>query len=245
MTLTDQIRNQTVQSVETILSNGVNTIEAMQKALQDHFGVTKLSEVENAYEFVVSKPNSKNDTLVAGVQSFMDIVGQTIDDIQTLERFIHLHIPQIEDGNNFGVTVQMTVAKALKECREALTKRLEVVPTYYSSRADAVDKLGLEKTSISTTKTTSSSNSKGGKDGDEAKSSESSVQEQKTVSPGTVDALRAMQVVSVDVQCYFNLRSGLVECLTSYAMILDNFEKNKEKLEAPKGFNGGNSMGMY
>ena len=67
----------------------------------------------------------------------------------------------MEDGNNFGVTVQMTVAKFLKDTREELAKKLESVASYYSSRADAVDKLGLPKKSTSQTKTESSTESKG------------------------------------------------------------------------------------
>eukprot|EP00957_Ditylum_brightwellii_P077773 5910102-Ditylum_brightwellii.AAC.1 len=79
----------------------------------------------------------------------------------------------MEDGNNFGVTVQMTISKFLKETRDEWSKLLEEFPKYYSTRADAVDKLGLSKTSSSETKTESKSKSTGGEKGDEEKTSNS------------------------------------------------------------------------
>lgn len=172
--------------------------------------------------------------------------------IQTMERFITLHIPQMEDGNNFGVTVQMTIAKALKDAREGLVKKLEVIPGYYTSRADLVEKFGLTKTAVTTTKTVSKSESKGGKDGDESKESHTEVSEEK--SAGNDVALvesklytRFLALVKTDVNCYVSAKMGLVECKDALLMIFDNVEKNMDKLTSPKGSQGygGNSMGMY
>lgn len=158
----------------------------------------------------------------------------------------------MEDGNNFGVTVQMTVSKALKEVKDMLVKKMEVIPSYYSSRADLVDKFGLTKNVITTTKTMSKSEAKGGKDGDEAKESCVETSEEKSTGSALLDVesasyTRFMALVKMDVNCYVNTRIGMVECRDSLLMILDNVEKNLEKLKLPKGNNGygGNSMGMY
>ena len=153
----------------------------------------------------------------------------------------------MEDGNNFGVTVQLTVAKHLKETREALSKDLESLPDYYSTRADAIDKIGLSKTTSSSSKTTSSVEAKGGKDGDESKSTETSVKEEKTVGDADEESMKAriMYVVALDVKFYAKLRVGMIQCMNEYLTILDNVEKNKGKLSAPKGTGGGNSMAMY
>ena len=154
----------------------------------------------------------------------------------------------MEDGNNFGVTVQMTVAKFLKDTREELAKKLESVASYYSSRADAVDKLGLPKKSTSQTKTESSTESKGGKDGDETKSSTSVVKEEKESNGSKVDIHRTKAVLAIDVQCYSDLFTSVNLLLTDYVTVLDNMEKNEAKLKAPKGsgsgFGGGGGM-MY
>lgn len=157
----------------------------------------------------------------------------------------------MEDGNNFGVTVQMTVGKALKEVKESLVKKMEFVPSFYSSRADLIDKFGLTKNVVSTTKTVSKSSSKGGKDGDESKESTTEVTEEKSAG-NVLDVesklyARFLALVKADVNCYVAARIGLVECRDSLLMILDNVEKNMEKLSSPKGSGGygGNSMGMY
>ena len=160
-------------------------------------------------------------------------------------------MPKMEDGNNFGVTVQMTVSKALQEARESMTKKLDAIPSYYSSRADAVDKLGLIKGTVSKTETKSVSEATGGKDGDEKKTSQTSVEEVKTVGndaekSGAAIKLRLLHIASLDVQCYSNIRNGLLDSMNTYLMIVDNVEKNKEKLTEPKGSSGGRShMGMY
>lgn len=43
-------------------------------------------------------------------------------------------MPQMEDGNNFGVTVQMMMSKVLKEEREKCDKVLSESSKYYASR---------------------------------------------------------------------------------------------------------------
>jgi len=247
MTSIKQIKKETVKQVDAILSNSGARLEEMSNILKIHFSSTKLSEIGAAYELAIaSQPEGKNTSLAPAVESYLDIISSTIDEMQTLDRYIMLHIPQMEDGNNFGVTVQMMVSKALTDSREKLSKMLATVPTYNSARADAVEKLGLQKVATSITKTTSDSTSTGGADGDEKKGSTSNVQEEKTVGSAGIEdrmTLRLVHVASLDVQFYFQLRSGLLDCRDTYLMILDNVEKNKSKLTSPKG--SGASMGMY
>jgi len=232
-----------------ILSNSGSKLEEMAKILKIHFSSNKLSDIRTTYEAAIaSQPDGKNVSLVSAIESYLDLVSDTVDQIQSLDRYIALHIPQMEDGNNFGVTVQMMVSKHMNESKDKLIKLLAAIPTYYAARAEAVEKLGLQKTTTSINKTTTNLESKGGKDGDENKSSTSTVSEEKTVGPAGVDEkmmFRLMHLVSLDVQCYFELRTGLVDCRDLYLTIMDNVEKNKAKLSTPKGSGGSNSMGMY
>jgi hypothetical protein len=153
----------------------------------------------------------------------------------------------MEDGNNFGVTVQMTISKALKETKEALVKKMEVIPSYYTSRADLIDKFSLSKSTITQTKTTTKLDSKGGKDGDESKESCTQVTEEKTSGSVIPADARVMALVKTDLNCYCNARIGMMDCKDSLLMIFDNIEKNFKKLTSPKGSGGygGNTMGMY
>merc|ERR1739845_7153 len=160
------------------------------------------SEIEEKYEKKMKEdPDASNELLILGIQSFNDMISQCMDNIQTLERFISLHVPQMEDGNNFGVTVQLTISKFLDETRENLCKQLEKVPSYYCSRAEAVEKLDLPKTTKVETKTVTNSHTTCGKDGDENKSSETNVKEEKMSSSnkGANFDYRRKHLLSLDV----------------------------------------------
>lgn len=244
----NDVKKATCEKAESILSNGMNVLERIDYLLENHFSVVKLSEIEEKYEKKMKEdPDASNELLIQGIQSFNDMISQCMDNIQTLERFISLHVPQMEDGNNFGVTVQLTISKFLDETRKNLSKQLEKIPSYYCNRAEAVEKLDIPKSTVSETKTVTKSQTTTGKDGDENKSSETSVKEEKTSSSrksATFD-YRRKHILSLDVQFYRSLRCGLIDCYDSYLTILDNMEKNKEKLLEPKGRNGGANLGMY
>lgn len=140
----------------------------------------------------------------------------------------------------------MTVLKVMEEIKEKLEKKLEELPSYYSKRADAVDKLGLASTTTSETMTESTSKSTGGKDGDESKTSSATTKEDKTSGNKTMDFHRIQHVYALDIQMYSSLQSSLAFCISSFLIILDNVVKNKEKLELPKGSSGGsNFSSMY
>ena len=44
---------------------------------------------------------------------------------------------------------------------------------------------------------------------------------------------------------YFQLQTALATLIDSYAVAIDNVQKNYEKLRAPKGDAGSNSMSMF
>ena len=162
-----------------------------------------------------------------------------------------LQYNQTEDGNNFGVTVQMMMTKLLKEKRESLEKTLAETSKYYSSRADAIDKFShIAKTSKVETTTESTGKSTGGKDGDSNTTSSNTSVETKT-STGNVnkiDTTRVKSLAALDAQMYCDLKFALEGMVDDYLIILDNFEKNMDKLEHPRGKayggygSGGSSM---
>ncbi len=161
-----------------------------------------------------------------------------------------IHIPT-EDGNNFGVTVQMMMSKLLKEKREALEKTLAETSKYYSSRADAIDKFShIAKTSKVETTSESTGKSTGGKDGDTNTTSSNTSVETKTStgSVNKIDTTRVKSLAALDAQMYCELKFALEGMVDDYLIILDNFEKNMDKLEHPRGKayggygSGGSSM---
>jgi len=251
--LIEKIRDSTATEVKSLLSAAPSMIATIDDTITTHFATMKTTDVQSQYTSLLKpNPEAPNVTLSSAIDEYSNTLSNAITLIQTIERFITLHIPQMEDGNNFGVTVQMTISKALKEVKESLVKKLDTIPVYYNSRADLIDKFGLTKSTVTTTKTVSKSDVKGGKDGDEAKESCTEVSEEKSTGIAALDLdgklnTRFMALVKADVNYYVNARIGMVECKDSLMMILDNIEKNMEKLQSPKGTSGygGNSMGMY
>ena len=99
------IKKSTTAQVDAVLKDVPKIIEAFESALSTHFAAASPSELENAYATTLkSSPDAVNTPLVSALSAYKDLLAQTIDNIQLFERFIVLHIPQMEDGNNFGVT---------------------------------------------------------------------------------------------------------------------------------------------
>lgn len=214
-----------------------------------------------------------NPSLLTSLNVVREAIHTEIGALYSLETYIHLLMPQMEDGvchvsflnvvvdcrcrhsfsfspsltgNNFGVTVQMTVLKVMEEVKEKLEKKLEELPSYYSKRADAIDKLGLPTETTSETTTSTATESKGGKDGDSNTTSNTTTKESKSSGNAKMEFHRIQHVHAIDIATYQSLQSSLAYCISSYLVILDNVSKNKSKLEQPKGSSGGsNFSSMY
>lgn len=248
-------RQKSAADAKSILKSGVKTLDALTSSLTalPYKGSGALSQAESAFVAAlasgdVEKPNEAVDKAYVVTR---DALAMGAEHTRTLERFVGLHVPQMEDGNNFGVTVQMMFSKLLKDEREKMEKALSETSKYYANRADAIDKFGhLPKTSVTETKSTSKSSAKGGKEGDEDKESTSTSTEEKssTSDGGKVNAHRAKALAALDAQAYVDLAVALQSMVDGYVVILDNLEKNWEKLENPRGKgyggygSGGSSM---
>jgi len=209
------------------------------------FPYKTLSEASDAFKGqldITSSDNKGNLTVSGALTVVRDEISRAIENIMAVERFIALSTPPMEDGNNFGVTVQMIVAKYSKDVREDLAKTLDSLPGYFDARAGAYEKMPTVP-SKSSSSSTSSSTSSGGKDGDEKKESTSSSSEEKKSGSTSMD--RANHVVAIDVNYYFKLKVALTSLIDNYAVVVDNVNKNFDKLVAPKGTSGSNSMSMF
>lgn len=228
-----------------IIENGISTLKQYEELLQTKYpyGPGAISQL---FKSEMSDPSSPNDVLESLIGPTLDSISECVSQISQLESFIGLSTPAMEDGNNFGVSVQLVVAKFLKESREALEKKMDV-SEYYVKRADAVDKLCLSKGVSTKTTTTTKSHSTGGKDGDEDKALQSTVEENKTSgSSNEPDFFRLKAIIAIDAAFYFSMRSTVVEMINIYSDVIDNVEKNFDKLSEPKGSSGGGTnMSMY
>lgn len=247
-------RLKSANEAKGILQSGPTFLDALSSSLASstpYKGSTVLSTAEEAFfKTISSNVESSNAAVDALYKSTRDACIAASSNIRTLERFIGLHVPQMEDGNNFGVTVQMMMNKFLKEERERCEKILSETSKYYASRADVIDKFThLPKSTTTETMSTSQSSSTGGKDGDESKTSSSTSTEKKsTKNEEPVNLHRVKALAALDAQMYVDLMGGMQAVIHGYMIILDNLEKNWEKLENPRGKgyggygSGGSSM---
>jgi len=251
----DSYRKKSATDAKSILESGITTLDALTSSLvaMPYKGNEAISQAESAFVATLSEGDveKENGVVDAAYKVTRDALCMGSENIRVLERFVGLHIPQMEDGNNFGVGVQMTFAKLLKEEREKMEKSLSETSKYYPSRAEAIDKFNhLPKTSTTETKVSTKSSATGGKDGDENKESSSLSTEEKTSRSdgGKANIHRVKALAALDAQMYIDLFSALHTMLDGYVVILDNLAKNWDKLENPRGKgyagygSGGSSM---
>lgn len=131
-------RAKSATEAKAILESGLSTLESLSAVLETapYKGPTALSAAESAFVASISTDvEGSNATVDELYKATRDACIMAAFNIRTLERFIGLHVPQMEDGNNFGVTVQMMMNKFLKEERERCEKVLSESSKYYASRS--------------------------------------------------------------------------------------------------------------
>ena len=246
--LLQSIQKAAKERAEALTEGAVATIEALDSAYGTLFPFKTLGEATS--QFSAGDVLVPNEVLVKALAATQEAVDQTVASCLTMERYILLTIPKMEDGNNFGVTVQLAALKQLKDDRERLEKALEELSKYASTRADAMEKCKLPSSTKTktTTQSTSSGETKGGeKEG--ATSSNNKSEEEKTVETAaqTSDAAFRQQAVwSVDALYYSKARNAYMTALTCFMTAADFMDKNKEKIAAPKGAGGrGGYSSMY
>ena len=96
-----------------VLDSSLSKLEGMESSFSAAFPYPSPSAA--AADFAVSATSASNEKVSSGVSLAMDALASMSQDAQTLENFLHLHIPKMEDGNNFGVTVQLALLKQLSD----------------------------------------------------------------------------------------------------------------------------------
>jgi hypothetical protein len=220
-----------------LLDGSLGQLESMEASFNECFPYPTLS-VASA-EFSRSDIAASNDKVSKAVTTTLDSIFTVSQNVKTLETFLRLHIPKMEDGNNFGVSVQLSLLKELSDVEEAASKHVDDLFGYASARADALDKLKLPTSSVSITKSTGASTTDGKK---EEKTSEATEEKENTdACTGPAYASRVAALVAIDTLYYSKAQRAFQAVLTLYMAALDFLDKNKDKLEKPKGAGGSHS----
>lgn len=231
------------QSIQTeiadIRAKLATTIVACDTRL-DGFAVGSLAdlEVEFAAATKADAPG-KNDKVCAALSDVREDLSQCVQMLQKMTRWIHLMVPAIEDGNNFGVGVQGEILKMITDRSNHLNGLFAALPGYHKDRAAAWKDLAAAKGS----KTNTTSTKKETENEEPPKTTVTD--ETKSVAGISAanhpDALA--HIVALDVQTYFHLYHSLGLVRDTYLIVGDTIEKNLSKIESPKGGSGGGGRG--
>jgi len=165
-----------------------------------------------------------------------DKLSELISNLDVSAAWISLSVPQIEDGGNFGVTIQLEIRKAIMDAKKDLVAQFDALADYHDKRAALVAK-ATNLVKIDKKESESSSTSTGGEK-DEAKTSKSSSTDtSQSLSEPLKDQVDAL--VDFDVKWYFTLLCSMNAVINQYASISNLMRLNKEKLEKPRGSGGG------
>jgi Proteasome activator pa28 beta subunit len=150
------------------MAEGPATAQTMQAIYQEHFGSGRPggSLAMVAQQYAASNDTdliTENAALTKTVAATRDVVDTVLTFLATTSLYIHLSMPKMEDGNNFGVTVQLAALKHMADLTDKLAKGWEeTCAKYASARAEALEKCKfLPATSTVTSTTTLSSSSVG------------------------------------------------------------------------------------
>jgi len=231
-------------------------VEEMQASLPDKIVVLDtqvgqmqakgLDEVERTFaKLVVATKPVSNAELAKLCTIARAEAMKCVNDLRAVERFITLHIPKVEDGNNFGVAIQLEMLKNVAERGKTLKSAIDALPTYRKDRAAAWGGVAPKTTTdASATKTSSNDDEvKAGKEEKTSKAGASKTETTKTTSAAPLEDAVA-HIVDLDVARYIELAYLLETARDAYIFVGDALEKNKEKITKPKG-DGANAMSMF
>jgi Proteasome activator pa28 beta subunit len=232
-----------------VLKGGPETVAQLQQTYASRFDKT-LQQKHDEYQAAIlpAAASSSADAYVtnqdcaAAVNAAKAATEAITTRLSAVEQYITWNIPKMEDGGNFGVTVQLAVIKHVQDLSEKLLKGAEELAKYHASRADALEKCkNLPSTSATKSSSKGTSEATGGKE--EGKESKASEEDKTTTStssgPDAVERTKA--VVAVDCLYWHKSKVQLQTILTGYVSALDFLEKNATKIAQPKGSQGSGS----
>ena len=68
-------------------------------------------------------------------------IRKSVPIFTSLRLWIFLRIPRLEDGNNFGVSIQKDCIKRITDAQDQTEYFLDVIAKYHKTRGDAVSRV--------------------------------------------------------------------------------------------------------
>lgn len=226
-----------------LVLNAPKTVAKLQESYQQHFATAGNPSALYS-SFATGTPAPSNPTCESAVMAAQDAAEHVLASCATLENYVQLAVPKMEDGGNFGVSIQLAALKVITDQAEKVSKGMEELYGYASARADALEKCKLPSATKSKTETESN-----GTDKEKGETSSKSTEQKstETTSESAEAPLRAMALASVDVKYFIKAKAINQTAIAAFLAVVDFMDKNKVKIEKPKGESGsrGYSSTMY
>jgi len=125
----------------------LNQVQQAIELISDEDAKNKKRKI-NEVESVPSSSSSTENALIPSNKVIMDMLAllkkevlELIETINTVKIWIQLNIPKIEDGNNFGVSIQEETVSELGRAEDSGFSLLESMTKYFITRAKLVSKI--------------------------------------------------------------------------------------------------------
>ncbi|KAM7370479.1 hypothetical protein PAMP_010026 [Pampus punctatissimus] len=121
------------------LHDGLEAQNAKKRKLEDGSGEDKVTGTK---VFVMPGGMMKsNANLVDLIEKVKPEIRTLIEKCNTVKMWVQLLIPRIEDGNNFGVSIQEETVAELRTVEGEAASYLDQISRYYITRAKLVSKI--------------------------------------------------------------------------------------------------------
>jgi len=234
---------------EMLLAKGAATADALaaraaeiSELMKNSFPQKALSQVQAEFEATIKSAPGTPNAAVAGLCSLVrEQAAHTIEDLKSLEMWLLLKVPEVSDGNNFGVDVQNFVLGEIKTLRAEVAAMLDCGSTYHGAKAAILEKL------VKPTTKTVDEESKTEKEGDKTTVKQSKTEKASSKEePPLLDYV--MQAAAVDVKEYHACFMRLTDMRNAYVKVNLLYSKNRKRLADPRGDGEGtrsNAMSMF
>ncbi|XP_010864862.1 proteasome activator complex subunit 3 isoform X2 [Esox lucius] len=121
------------------IHDGLEAQNAKKRKLEDGSGADKVAGTK---VFVMPGGMMKSNTkLVDLIEKVKPEIRTLIEKCNTVKMWVQLLIPRIEDGNNFGVSIQEETVAELRTVEGEAASYLDQISRYYITRAKLVSKI--------------------------------------------------------------------------------------------------------
>mmetsp|Transcript_16627 Transcript_16627/g.18823 ORF Transcript_16627/g.18823 Transcript_16627/m.18823 type:complete len:230 (-) Transcript_16627:182-871(-) len=188
-------------------------------------------EIEKAVSAETLKSPGVNGKLMELKSAATKEVLSALTSLKAITALVKLLVPDIHDGGNFGVGIQMQAIKEIDAAIKSLEGFLEEPLAYHEKRSGLLEKIVDKETAEQKTSTTLEAK--------EEKDKGTTKTESTTISKPHVLEDSKEAVIALDVKFYIKFSLALGSVRDNLMLVCDFVKKNESKIRTPRSSGGG------